>query len=241
MVANKQTAAPKQAVVHVQAGRAAPAPLWVKAARLTVRGIFRLFFRLRVIGREHVPRTPVIICVNHLGWTDPFLILLLLPVEPRIYVLGEREGVLQTDFRTRFIDAFQIMIPLDRDRPLEAMRVMLGLLRRGGSLLIFPEGNLGTQEGTIQALQPGAAHLSLQSGVPLLPVGITGSQELWLRRTLTLRIGPPIDPTAFAEGNTRSRIGAMTAALDTALRALLPGDRIQPRRKPLRGWLTNLF
>jgi 1-acyl-sn-glycerol-3-phosphate acyltransferase len=213
----------------------------VKAARLAIRGIFRLFFRLRVIGRENLPGTPVIICANHLGWTDPFLILLLLPAEPRIYVLGEREGVLQNDFRTRVINAFQIMIPLDRDKPLEAMRVMGGVLRRGGSLLIFPEGDLGTQEGTIQPLQPGAAHLSLQSGVPLLPVGITGAQELWLRRTLTLRIGPPIAPAAFAAGDLRARIRAMTAALDTALRALLPGDHERPRRKPLRDWLTNLF
>jgi 1-acyl-sn-glycerol-3-phosphate acyltransferase len=231
----------ERAVVSLPKGPAGRARRHVKLVRLAVLALFRLVFRLRVVGREHVPRTPAIVCANHLGWTDAFLVLILLPVEPRIYVLGERDTVLLTGFRTRVVDSLQIMVPLDRDRPLEAMRVMTGLLRRGGSLLIFPEGNLGTEEGALQPLQPGAAHLSLLTGVPLLPIGFTGTRELWLRRTLTMRIGPPLDPAAFAGGASRGRTQAMTAALDTAMRALLPGDPARPRVKPLRDWLTNLF
>lgn len=231
----------ERARVSLPQGPAGPARWYVKLTRWVVLGLFRLVFRLRVIGREHLPGTPVIVCANHLGWTDAFLVIVLLPMEPRIYVLGERDTVLLTGFRTRFVDTLQIMVPLDRARPLEAMRTMTGLLRRGGSLLIFPEGKLGTEEGALQALQPGAAHLSLLTGVPLLPVGFTGTRELWLRRTLTLRIGPPLDPATFAGGESRERMRAMTAALDAAMRALLPGDPARPRFKPLRDWLTNLF
>src|SRR3954453_14766784 len=93
--------------VHVQAGAAAPAPFRVRLARRLLRGLFRLVFRIRVRGLEHVPHTPVIVCANHLGWTDAFLILLFLPAEPRIYILGEREGVLLNNFRTWFIDSLQ--------------------------------------------------------------------------------------------------------------------------------------
>ena len=118
---------------------------------------------------------------------------------------------------------------------------MQGVLERGGSLIIFPEGELGTQEGALQPLQHGAAQLSVHSGVPLLPVGLTGTWELWLRRPITVRVGRPIDPAAFPAGDTRSRIHAMTAALETSLRTLLPGDCTQPRLKPLRDRLTNLL
>lgn len=226
---------------RVQAGDARPAPLRVKAARLVLQGLFRLVFRVRVIGRANLPGTAAIICANHMGWTEAFLLALFLPVEPRIYILGERDTVLLNDFRAGVVNWFEIMIPLDRDKPLEALRTMADVLHRGGSLMIFPEGNLGTEEGTIQPLQPGAAQLSLMAKVPLVPVGFTGTRELWLRRPITLRIGPPLDPARFQEGNLRERITALTAALDAALRAQLPGDTARPRWKPLRDRLTHLF
>jgi 1-acyl-sn-glycerol-3-phosphate acyltransferase len=218
----------------------ARASLWIRAFRLFVKLIFLLFFRVRVHGLENVPRGPVIVCANHLGWADAFLILLFLPVEPRIYVLGDRNVLDISSFRTRVIMALRILVPLDRSKPVEAVRVMEGVLKRGGSLLIFPEGALGTKEGELLALEPGAAYLSVRSGVPLLPVGLTGTSELWLRRTLVVRIGKPIYPDAFT-GDTASRVNAITDALGRAMRALLPGDRERPRVRLLRRWLTNLF
>ena len=226
---------------HLQGGAAAPARLHIKLFKLVVRATFRLFFRVRVAGLKNVPRTPVIICANHLGWTDVFIVLLFFPVEPRVYVLGEQQVKFISSFRTRVIDWLEIMVMLDRNKPIEAVRVMRDMLRRGGSLLIFPEGHLGTEEGCLSELQHGAAHLGVVSGVPLLPVGLTGTSELWLRRLLVLRIGRPISPADF-EGDTRTRMHAMTERLEREMRALLPGDRDRgPRVKLLKRWLTGLF
>lgn len=237
----RKAATEQRKIVRVQAGAADRAPRRVKVGQLLLRAILRALFDVRVVGLENVPRTPVIVCANHLGWVDPFMILLLLPVEPRLYVLGERAGVLRNNFRIRVIDFFQVMVPLDRKQPREALRVMLDTLRRGGSLIIFPEGHLGTWEGALQPLQPGAAQLSAHSGVLLLPIGLTGTSELWLRRRLTMRIGQPIDPAAF-DGSGRARLDALTGALDISLRTLLPGDgQPAPRRKLLRDRLTNLL
>jgi len=203
--------------------------------------VFRVLFRVRVVGLENVPDKPVIICANHLGWTDAFLILLFLPLEPRIYILGERQVAHISKFRNALIRWLQVMVPLDRDKPLEAVRVMNGVLKRGGSLLIFPEGKLGTVEGELLPLQHGAPHLSLHSGVPILPVGLTGPHELWLRRTLTVRIGRPIEPSQFT-GDLRTRMSTLTWALERDMSALLPGEQSrQPRIKLLRRWLTELF
>src|SRR5215210_659002 len=109
------------------------ASLSVKLFGIVVSGVFRLFFRVRVAGLENVPRGTYIVCANHLGWTDPFLVLLFLPMEPRVYILGERQVENISRFRTLIIRWLRIMIPLDREKPREAMGIMEDVLRRGGS------------------------------------------------------------------------------------------------------------
>jgi 1-acyl-sn-glycerol-3-phosphate acyltransferase len=221
-------------------GNAATPSLYIRGFRRALRLLFKVFFRIKVVGLENVPNTPVIICPNHLGWADTFLPLIFFPVEPRIYVLGEEQVKYISGFRQRVIDSLQVMVMLDRTRPVQALRITEDLLKRGGSVLIYPEGKLGTEEGKLQTLQHGAAHASLTTGAPLLPIGLTGTSELWLRRTLTMRIGQPIDP-AGVEGDFRTRVRAMTGALTVGMQALLPGDTERARVKLLRKWLTKLL
>lgn len=211
-----------------------------KLFRLGARLLFSCLFRCRVIGLENVPRTTYIACVNHLGWAEGFLVIMYFPVEPRIYGLGERDVAERSRFRRWFFRQVDIFIPLERDKPREAIRAMEAVLKRGGALGMAPEGELGKQEGTIGELQDGAAFLSVRTGVPLVPVGATGTLELWLWKKLTLRVGKPIDPKEF-EGDARARVKDMTARLERELRALLPGDEQKPRVKLLRKFLTNLF
>jgi 1-acyl-sn-glycerol-3-phosphate acyltransferase len=226
--------------VGVQTGDASRANLTLKLGRWALRLLFRVIFRVKVRRLQKLPKGPVIICANHLGWTDPFLILLFLPVEPRIYVVGEREVSQLSSFRNRALHHLQVMVPLDREKPREALDTMKDVLQRGGSLLLFPEGHLGEKEGALGELKHGAAHLAVVSGHPIVPVGLTGTSELWLGRKLTMRVGQAIDSSGLA-GDSRDRIRAMTASLDTALRGLLPGDEPHPRWKPLRRWLTDLL
>jgi 1-acyl-sn-glycerol-3-phosphate acyltransferase len=226
--------------LHLPEGDIARASLPIKVFQRFVRLLFGLIFRVRVEGRANIPRQPVIICFNHLGWTEAFLVLLYFPAEPRIYGIGHQHVSEISGFRHWLMANIHVLIPMDISQPAQALRISEEVLRRGGSLLISPEGRLGEREGDLMPLQPGAAHASITTGVPLLPIGITGSKELWLRRPLTLRIGPPIQPTAFTS-DKRTRVRAMTATLDRALRALLPGDDAHPRIKLLRRWLTELF
>ena len=228
------------AEVRVQQGEAARARWQIRAFRLLVRLIFLVVFRVRVRGLKDAPSTPAIICANHLGWTDPFLVLLFFPIEPRVYILGQADVKEISSFRKRLIDWLEIMVSLDQGKPMQALRIMKDVLQRGGSLLIFPEGHLGSTEGELRELQHGASHLSVVTGTPLVPVGLTGTQDLWFRRTLIMRIGKPIYPTQV-EGETRQRMHAMTDQLDKQMRALLPGDKNPARVKLLRKWLTKLL
>src|SRR5688500_11737432 len=133
----------------IQEGDAGKARIQLKLFRLVVRLIFRLVFRIKIVGLDNVPKSPVVVCANHLGWTDPFLILLFLPIEPRIYILGERQVKQISGFRTVMINWMQVMVALDRDKPREALRIMQNVLERCGSLLLFPEGHLGKTEGDL--------------------------------------------------------------------------------------------
>ncbi|MEP6775486.1 MAG: lysophospholipid acyltransferase family protein [Chloroflexota bacterium] len=225
---------------QIQQGNAAKSNWYVKAFRIVVRAIFGVFFRVRIVGLKNVPSTHTIVCINHLGWTDVFLVLLFFPVEPRIYVMGEAEVKDISAFRRWVINSLQVFVMLDRSKPMLALRTMEDVLRRDGSILICPEGHLGTQEGQLQPLQQGAAHTSVTTSVPLLPVGLTGPSQLWLRRTLVVRIGKSIAPDEF-QGSSRERTHAMTDRLATEMQRLLPGDREKPRIKLLQRWLTKLL
>src|SRR5437660_1707801 len=75
----------------LQSGDASHARWLLRLFRLFVRLMMRLLFRVEIEGLENVPGTPVIICANHLGWTETFLVMAFFPLEPRVYVLGEKQ------------------------------------------------------------------------------------------------------------------------------------------------------
>lgn len=116
------------------------------------------------------------------------------------------------------------------------------ILKRGDSILLFPEGRLGDQEGQLHLpLKRGTVIYALRSGVPIVPVALIGTQNLYLRKVLTLRFGPPIH---FGQSKRpkRQEIDQALAQLEQALQALLPQDYQDPQGPKLfRGWLNHLF
>ncbi len=90
------------------------------------------------------------------------------------------------------------------------------------------------------SIAPGIGALCLRSGLPVLPVGISGASELYLGRSITLNIGrlfyPQSPPSSF-----KARVDSVTQQVHAALQAAVPpfsepvGDRKRCRR------LTNLL
>ncbi|MEA2670240.1 MAG: hypothetical protein QOG45_460 [Chloroflexota bacterium] len=107
-------------------------------------------------------------------------------------------------------------------------------LEAAGSLLIFPEGRCDEVEGAAGEFRKGFAHFALHTGTPVLPVGLSGTRELWLRKRLTVTVGAPI-PTA---GHTPD---SLTAAGRDAVLSLLGEPVPSDGRRLLRRWLTHLF
>lgn len=97
-------------------------------------------------------------------------------------------------------------------------RIVQAILARGDGLIIFPEGGLGTTEGQLRLpLRRGVAIYALRAGVPIVPVGIIGTQHLYFRKKVTLRFGEPL---IFPRSN-RPKPKEVQSVLDTLQAALL--------------------
>jgi len=213
---------------------------WRRIARSVLRAVLGLLFRIRLDGV--VPANgPYLLIANHQGWADAFLLIALLPAEPRIHFIADRTATMTVWWKRTLLRSLGVVVPVARDGTSErgAIAAALGLLAQGDVVAIFPEGRVARTE--ICDLAPfarGVGYLALKAGVPVLPVWLQGTAELYLGRALTARVGDlvpaPMGPV------TKETTRQVAAYLHDALaRLALPwAEPIGPRR--LR-WLTHLF
>jgi 1-acyl-sn-glycerol-3-phosphate acyltransferase len=208
-----------------------------RIARLVLGPLYRLLFRLRVSGRENVPRDrPYVLVSNHLNWLDPFTLLLAFPLEPRLHFLADPENLVKNRWHWWIVRKVGGYIPVDLKRHRDEM--LFDQVRRclavGAVVAIFPEAVYGPREGELQDFKKGFAHFAIEGGVPVLPASLSGTKDLWLRKTIELRIAAPIESGGLEVddlvGTTRERLAEV-----------LPPYAEQPGRKPFRRLLTRLL
>jgi 1-acyl-sn-glycerol-3-phosphate acyltransferase len=180
-------------------------------------------FRVRVRGQERLPASGgYVLAPSHRSMMDiPFLALV---TKERVRFMGKVEvfriPVLGATFRA--LGGF----PVARDgTDRKAVRDSMAMLQAGECLAVFPEGT--RQNGPkIQPLQPGAAYLALRAGVPIVPIGIAGSEEI-LRgagrqfprfKRVAICVGTPLVPPPRTSSTVpRAEVDALTAQLHDAL------------------------
>lgn len=211
--------------------------LGFRVARLLLTPVYRLLFRLRVSGRENVPagRNYVLIA-NHLNWLDPFTLLIAFPSEPRLHFLADPENLVKNRWHWWIIRKVGGYIPVDLKRHHDATlyeQVRRGLAR-GVVVAIFPEAAYGPAEGELQPFKKGFAHFAIDGAVPVLPVALTGTKDLWLGKRIELRIGEPIETTG-------TQVDELVELAQERLRRLLPAYREPAGLKLFRRHLTRLL
>ena len=136
--------------------------------RIVCTPVVRTYFRERVEGREHVPKTgPFVLAANHVSYIDPVVLGVACPRPIHFMAKAELFRIPVLGFLIRELGAF----PVQRgaaDR--SAIRRALRILNDGGVVGVFPEGTRN-RRGEVLNPQGGAALIALKAGV----AGIAGS------------------------------------------------------------------
>jgi 1-acyl-sn-glycerol-3-phosphate acyltransferase len=208
-----------------------------RAIRLVGVPLLRLCFRFKVEGREHIPRSGnYVIIANHLNWLDEFSILLLFPLEPRVHFLADPTILVTRKVQWFLVRAAGGFVPVVRERHSDQalFHHVDRCLEVGGVVAIFPEANYGPKEGELLPFKKGFAHFAIKAGVPVVPVALSGTKDLWFRKRIRVVIGTPLQPAGHEPAT-------LTEAAFQRMKQLLPSYSEPAGRKLFRRQLTSLF
>ena len=201
----------------------------VRAAYRTVRFLIRLLAtvlgRVEVVGAERLPADrPFVLAPVHRSNVD--FALTSLVTTRRMRYMG-KDSIWRSKLLGRFV-AMLGAFPVHRgsaDR--EALRRCVEIIEHGEPLVMFPEGT--RQSGpVVQDLFDGPAYVAARTQVPLVPMGIGGSERMmpkgakFLRPSkLVLVVGEPLDPPPPGDRGRvpRGAVSDLTARLATEVQA----------------------
>ena len=213
-------------------------------ARLVVSAFMRLLFDVRLEGREHLARRPAIYCFGHGSWTDPFVLMTVLPLRPRLFFFGPKEEDMTTGGRNRLMHWTGTTVPFKpgKNDLLDGTRRVGAVLDSGAVLAISGEGRLHAREREVLPLREGAAFFALRSRVPIIPVAINGNSWLRPRGVIRVRVGAPITAPIQADLRPmRQRVAAVTGTVESALRSMVADAAERGASRGAFCRLTELF
>jgi len=210
-----------------------------RIVRLIGIPLLRLCFKFDVTGRQNIPRVRAgnyIVIANHLNWLDEFALLMLFPIEPRLHFLADPTMLVTRRFQWWLVRTTGGYVPVARERHGDRalFRHVDRCLEIGGAVAIFPEANYGPTEGELLPFHKGFAHFAIKARVPVVPVALSGTKDLWFRKPIQVVVGEPI-PTAGADP------AALTELAFQRVKAMLPAYVEPGGAKLLRNTLTHLF
>lgn len=196
--------------------------------------VAKLYWRLTFEGLDNVPAEgPFVLAPVHRSFIDFGLVSGV--TRRRMGYMGK-----ESLWNSKLLGSFISMLgayPVNRGAPdREALRRTLDLLERGEPLVLFPEGTR-RRGPVIEHLHEGAPFVAARAGVPLVPVGIGGSERALPKGRKVPRpvkihiiVGPPLFPPPMAEGArhpSRRAVKELTVQLQETLQDLF--DRAQRR------------
>lgn len=171
---------------------------WLSTSILTP---FSMFLLKEIKGLDNLPKKGgFVLASNHCSYLDPIVIpiLFLKQFKRKVHYLAKKE-LFEPWILNKVLKAAEI-IPIDRTgKDKGALKEALKALKDGEIISLFPEGGR-SRTGRIQKGKTGVARLALWAKVPVIPIGIKGSYDIWpahkkifkLKKGIELNIGKPM-------------------------------------------------
>ena len=193
-----------------------------------IRFIFNLIAHIEVRGYENLPKgTSFVIATNHLGIVDVPIAFYALDRWDMFVVIGEKwrdVGLF------RWVGKYFNFIFIDRFNPdIKALRKIISLMEKNNILVIAPEGTRSRTGALIEA-KPGVSYLATKLQRPIVPVGITGTEDKNLfgnlkklrRSHVTVTAGPAFTLPPLSRENRDEALKSYTDEIMCHIAALLP-------------------
>ncbi|MGV2983398.1 lysophospholipid acyltransferase family protein [Microbacterium sp. AGC85] len=200
--------------------------------RAIIGSLARLVYRPHVEGRDRVPLDgPVIFASNHLSFIDSIAIPVAAPRPVHFLAKSsyfEGTGFKGAVMRTFFQSIGAIAVNRGAGQAaLDALDQQRRLLDQGLAVALYPEGTRST-DGRLYKGRTGVAFLALQTGAPVVPVGLIGTDRAMpkgarmpsLSERITVRFGEPIDVTVHGPAGSGKARRLATDQIMTAIHAL---------------------
>ena len=207
---------------------------------MAVAGLTRAYLRIRIHGRDRLPPGAAIYCFNHLGWTDPFVLLAVLPFRPRLFFFGPKEEDMLAGGRNRIMGWTGTPIPYKpgKNDLLGATRRVSAVIEGGGVVAIAGEGRIHASESELWPISDGAAYFALRNQVPIVPLAINGTSWLRFGGRITVRVGEPLPAQGRA---SREAVDELTRQTWHSLHVLVRDAPEVPVPGRFGRWLTERF
>ena len=196
----------------------------------TCRPLLNILFSWKVEGRDNIPLTgPLILVANHVHLLDPFFLAFSFP---RWINFMAKEELFRSPFLRPWL-RWAGSLSIRREGKIREKQKMLksarNALEKGLILGMFPEGGR-SHDGKLRKGKPGSAVIASKTNVPLLPVGIVGTDKikgiswLWKRPRIVVNIGKPFKLPPTSSRMSKSQMQSLTTQLMREIAVLLPPE-----------------
>ncbi|MGL5972488.1 MAG: lysophospholipid acyltransferase family protein [Oscillospiraceae bacterium] len=148
--------------------------IFVNTIRLIIKGVVNILFRIKVVGKENIPKKGnYIFCSNHISNLDPFVLFCFM--KNNTLYLAKKEI-----FKSKILSPiFYYLggVPIDRGNgDMETIEKCINEIKNGKSLLMYPEGTRSIS-GEMGRFKSGAIYLTKEAKADIVPIGVKKCAE----------------------------------------------------------------
>jgi 1-acyl-sn-glycerol-3-phosphate acyltransferase len=192
---------------------------WLTTSTLAL--FFKIFYRHKVYGLEHIQKGRAIIAPNHTSFFDPPIIAASLREEMSFLA---RKTLFDSSFFGWLIGRLNAYPVTGTTQDLNSIKLICKLLSEDKKVVIFPEG-LRSSDGTLGNIKSGIGMLALRAQSPVIPVYLSGCFEVWGRSRRFPRLkgktacvfGTPIEINTFNDLAKKEAQEAIATSVKTAI------------------------